>query len=107
PVAAPVANGLPDDPYAGGLAPRSWIEKGGTVDTFRDALAGGVGLTGLSPGNRASGIERQKAIDEYLAKRQELTPGQKEFRADRQPGESQAAYDARKAGLKTSEEKFA
>jgi hypothetical protein len=148
-IASPQSGAIATDPTAGGLVPQAWIDRGGTMATYRDALAAGVAQRGASEGARAGAIEQIKAINKYIietntptpdlkmynaavahgyrgtpqqfqgdlaeikkrgevnAENSALTPGQKEYRDQRQPSETQADYEARKAGAKQGAEGIA
>lgn len=73
------------DPTLGGVVPQSWIAKGGTAATYRDALAAVSANPMTVQGARAVALERMKAIDAALGKAGEATPEMKNAQASGVP----------------------
>jgi hypothetical protein len=87
--AQPPVGAAGGDPSLGGLVPNSWLNKGGTAQTYRDVL-GAVSASPMTNANaRAVALERMKAIDAAMAKAGEATPEMKNAQASGVPNPSE------------------
>lgn len=80
PQSAP-ASGPSVDPTLGGIVPQQWIAKGGTPQTYLDALLSRAAQPNIAPNAKEALMSRAKAVQDTMSKWNEPTPAMREAKA--------------------------